>query len=305
MTVQSITGPGEAELPKFVSSYYEQLKADYDAAHIQLDTPLKSPATWDGLYRLEMATLHARTGADLRRSAWLVRLRFRNVAGESAYKSYLASTPPDPATAPEDVLLGDLVNLLRRTYYLIALAPSSEAIRHTLLMGAAGMGILCILAVLAIVLFVQPKEVGIYQLVLLAGAIGGTMSLVQRVQSLPEADPLLFRLSGSTTVIQSLIIPPLTGSIFAGLLFLIFASGVLSGDFFPKFVVPPVTAGGVGFDSFFFKTAPESGKAYALMIVWAFIAGFAERFVPDTINRLTAQRSTGSKSKDASALHSL
>lgn len=27
------------------------------------------------------------------------------------------------------------------------------------------------------------------------GHIGGTMSLIQRVQSLPEADPLLFRLS--------------------------------------------------------------------------------------------------------------
>jgi len=303
MTVQRVTGPGEAELPKFVASYYEQLKADYDAAHIPLDLPLKSPATWDGLYRLEMATLRARTGAELRRSAWLVRLRFRNVAGEAAYSSYLASTPPDPATAAEDVLMGDLVNLLRRTYYLIALAPSSEAIRHTLLLGAAGMGVLCLLAIVAVVLFVQPKDIGIYQLVLLGGAIGGTMSLVQRVQSLPEADPLLFRLSGSTTVIQSLIIPPLTGSIFAGLLFLIFASGVLSGDFFPKFIVPPVSANGVGFETFFFHTSPESGKAYALMIVWAFIAGFAERFVPDTINRLTSQRSAGKK--DASAIHSL
>ncbi len=303
MTIQGITGPGEAELPKFVSSYYEQLKADYDAAHIPLQIPLKSPATWDGLYRLEMATLHARTGADLRRSAWLVRLRFRNVAGEAAYTSYLASLPPDPATAAEDLLTGDLINLLRRTYYLIALAPSSEAIRHTLLMGAAAMGVLCLVAVVAVVSVVKPENVGIYQLVLLAGAIGGTMSLVQRVQSLPEADPLLFRLSGATTIVQSLIIPPLTGSIFAGLLLLIFASGVLSGDFFPKFIVPPADALGVGFATFYSHTAPESGKAYALMIVWAFIAGFAERFVPDTINRLTAQRSTDRK--DASAIRSL
>jgi hypothetical protein len=107
--------------------------------------------------------------------------------------------PPDPATAGEDVLLGDLVNLLRRTYYLLALAPASEAIRHRLLFGGIVMGLLCIGAVLAIVFFVQPKNVGIYQLALLAGAIGGTMSLIRRVQSLPEADPLLFRLSGTTT----------------------------------------------------------------------------------------------------------
>ncbi|MDB5071578.1 MAG: hypothetical protein JWM87_2689 [Candidatus Eremiobacteraeota bacterium] len=37
MTVQRITGPGEAELPKFISSYYERLKADYDAVQIPLE----------------------------------------------------------------------------------------------------------------------------------------------------------------------------------------------------------------------------------------------------------------------------
>jgi hypothetical protein len=302
MTTASISGPGETELPKFVSTYYDQLKADYDAAEIPFTTPLKSPATWEGLYRLEMATLRARSGPELRRSAWLMRLRFRNVAGESAYRSYLASMPPDPATSGEDVLMADLVNLLKRIYYLIALAPASEAIRHALLLGAVGIGLLCIAALIGIVFFVKPQDIGVFQLALLAGAIGGTMSLIQRVQSLPEADPLLFRLSGVTTVIQTLIVPPLTGSIFAGLLFLIFASGVLSGDVFPKFVVTPAQPTGVDFQTFFFHTAPDSGKSYALVMVWSFIAGFLERFVPDTIDRLTAQRST---SKNASSQHTL
>ncbi len=301
MTTAAIKGPGEAELPKFVSTYYDQLKADYEAAEIPLQMPLKSPATWEGLYRLEMATLRARTGPELRRSAWLMRLRFRNVAGESAYRSYLASSPPDPATSDEAVLMGDLVNLLQRVYYLIALSPASEAIRHALLLGAVGIGVLAIGALLALVFFVQPQNVGVFQLALLAGAIGGTMSLIQRVQSLPEADPLLFRLSGVTTVIQTLIVPPLTGSIFAGLLFLIFASGVLSGDVFPKFVVSPPNPKGVDFNAFFFQTAPDSGKSYALVMVWSFIAGFLERFVPDTIDRLTAQRSTGKKSSSSNS----
>jgi hypothetical protein len=303
MTTAKISGPGEAELPKFVSTYYDQLKADYDAAEIPLQTPLKSPATWEGLYRLEMATLRARSGPELRRSAWLMRLRFRNVAGESAYRTYLASMPPDPATSGEDVLMADLVNLLKRIYYLIALAPASESIRHALLLGAVGIGVLCIGALLAIVFFVKPQDIGVFQLALLAGAIGGTMSLIQRVQSLPEADPLLFRLSGTTTVIQTLIVPPLTGSIFAGVLFLIFASGVVSGDVFPRFVVSPQNLKtGVDFQTFFFHTAPDSGKSYALVMVWSFIAGFLERFVPDTIDRLTAQRSTKKNSSTNSAV---
>jgi len=34
------------------------------------------------------------------------------------------------------------------------------------------------------------------------------------------------------------------------------------------------------------KTGPASGIAYALLIIWSFLAGFAERLVPDTLNRL-------------------
>lgn len=89
--------PGAEKLPEFVRSYYEQLRADCEAENVTFVTPLAVPATWEGLYRLEMATLAARSEPDLRRSAWLGRMRFRNVAGESAYRQYLASVPPDPA----------------------------------------------------------------------------------------------------------------------------------------------------------------------------------------------------------------
>jgi hypothetical protein len=286
---------GAGKLPEFVRSYYEQLRADSEAANVAFAPPLAVPATWEDLYRLEVATLLARGEPDLRRSAWLARLRFRNVAGEPAYRQYLASVPPDPATANADVLRADLVNLLRRTYYLIALAPASESIRHRLLLGGVGLGVLCLIAIGIVIWRVPPTAIGIFQLAVFAGAIGGTVSLIQRVQALPEADPLLFRLSGWTMVIQSLLVPPLVGAFFAGLLFLIFASGVLSGDFFPKFILPPPSPKGTDFNAFFFNTAPESGKAFALVIVWSFIAGFAERFVPDTIERLTAQRTVETK----------
>lgn len=39
----------------------------------------------------------------------------------------------------------------------------------------------------------------------------------------------------------------------------------------------------------FSNTGPEDGKAYALVVIWSFIAGFAERLVPDTLNRLVTK----------------
>jgi len=39
------------------------------------------------------------------------------------------------------------------------------------------------------------------------------------------------------------------------------------------------------------ETGPASGLAYALLIIWSFLAGFAERLVPDTLNRLVQKNS--------------
>jgi hypothetical protein len=41
--------------------------------------------------------------------------------------------------------------------------------------------------------------------------------------------------------------------------------------------------------TFLKETGPVDGVSYALLIIWSFIAGFAERLVPDTLNRLVAK----------------
>lgn len=39
----------------------------------------------------------------------------------------------------------------------------------------------------------------------------------------------------------------------------------------------------------FSETVPVDTKSYALLVIWCFIAGFAERLVPDTLNRLVTK----------------
>lgn len=45
----------------------------------------------------------------------------------------------------------------------------------------------------------------------------------------------------------------------------------------------------ISFKGFLQGTYPDSGVSYALLVVWSFIAGFAERLVPDTLNRLVTK----------------
>lgn len=118
-------------------------------------------------------------------------------------------------------------------------------------------------------------------LVGIAGATGGMMSVIQRVQAgLPDSDPGtdLRELSHSETAV---FFAPVTGVIFAIVLSLFFAGGVLSGTLFPN-----VNDGGTGW---FFTL--YDGKAMGLWLLWGFLAGFSERLVPDALDNLAKQQS--------------
>jgi hypothetical protein len=45
----------------------------------------------------------------------------------------------------------------------------------------------------------------------------------------------------------------------------------------------------VDFNRFVKETGPADGVEFGKLLVWAFIAGFAERFVPDTLDRMVAR----------------
>jgi hypothetical protein len=116
----------------------------------------------------------------------------------------------------------------------------------------------------------------------IAGATGGMMSVIQRVQTdTPESDAItnLWALSQAETAV---FFAPVTGLIFALVLSLFFAGGVLSGSVFPDFSDPQ-------YQSEWFRVLFD-GKALAVWLLWAFVAGFCERMVPDALDTLAKQQ---------------
>jgi hypothetical protein len=76
--------------------------------------------------------------------------------------------------------------------------------------------------------------------------------------------------------------------VFAFVLYLMFIAGLVSGDLFPHFVRTTVETGGqyVNMKEFATKVDPASYKDVAKILVWSFIAGYSEKFVPNLIAQL-------------------
>lgn len=115
------------------------------------------------------------------------------------------------------------------------------------------------------------------------GLLGGFVSIQQRLKNFGDEELGLL----SQSWFQILLIP-IYGGIFAGVLYVAFLSNVIEGPLFPKFAGPPFSqpipsTGDIR--SFFSQTYPVSGSDLAKLLFWSFVAGFSERFVPQIIER--------------------
>jgi hypothetical protein len=379
---------------------------------------LRCELTWSDIYSFDLSLVQARPLENLIRKAYDARAKYRSIAGQKEYDEYVASKPPnlpeihiDPSADPpqpeviiERALRADLEYLLSKVYLYYAILPVREGLRDWLTnravlitVGAVVViGILISINVyfnLAAATSVKPddgiknfNEVSVVFVtvltVVLAGIVGGCVSMLQRIQSAPHEGDALFNLAALTSGWKGIFLSPLYGGIFAALLFVLFAAGLLEGSAFPKINTPrrqwgpqaaasptqsastsrtpssslspsptparnatptpsatasptpnesagtqgsntpaagdtstdqstsdaqpsaspkrspspaPYAAGVLQrlpvleIKDFLRHTGPADGTSYALLIIWSFIAGFAERLVPDTLNRLVTK----------------
>lgn len=270
------------------------------------------PVTWDDVYVLEMYLVKILPPDALRRKAWIIRARYLGIAGREGYLLYnQAAVAPPPENAPgpgeltPEALRAELITLLQDIYWLYRLRTDWEERRNWLAKMFAVFSFAVLLILVGLIGWSSGDNPEIRKLILsalplvtLLGAVGGFVSLLRRLQSVSIEGSRLLGLIEMEYGKWSLLFQSLfSGSIFALLLLLIFAAGLVKGDLFPD-LHQLAARENDNFVALLWPLAKGNTGEFHKLLVWSFIAGFAEQFVPDILDQLTArqQRSAAKES---------
>lgn len=261
------------------------------------DPKTRDTMTWGDAYILDTALAEMLPTEYLHQRAWCLEVKYRDAVGNAdAYDAFMKSESKHLEPETDAHLRARVHNLIRELYRLYIVISCRGDMREELSTKALKT-LVIVFVVMALIPITEhfvgsPHYFDVLGMVFAAGATGAVLSLQRRLQSLPsygESLSDLVELSGRMTVRFT----PIIGGIFAIVLFLIFASGLASGALFPT--LPPKLSVS-DFKSFIEHLQPETTIDWGKLLVWSFIAGFAERFVPDTLDRLIT-RSEQSKNK--------
>jgi hypothetical protein len=233
----------------------------------------KDCLSWDELYYFELILADHMPSERLRSKIARLRSAYQSIASEKEYSEYQSSMPKDLQDPPdpddekkdekkgrtEELMRADLKDLLGRIYFKYTILPVREERLTDLAWFAARLclySLVILLGTLA-VLFILPliqdflsghqERIDISSerfasltifVVVVCGAMGGFVSALQRIQSPPTEGDSLYNLSLLFHGSKSVFIAPITGAIFATILYMMFAAGILQGAFFPAIFTP-------------------------------------------------------------------
>jgi hypothetical protein len=251
---------------------------------------------WGDIFLLENVIFAIQPPEVLERNAWIIRERFREITCSTIYDKYVQSGMPKEADTPEKlaVLRADLRRVLDILHWHYSLIPIREHIRKQLTSNCILWVFLYTVALGCSLFFLRKDEHSFLAMVICVlyfGIIGGFVSSQRRMQNIPtDIDPLI-SIFGLDTAGYYLWLSPLLGGIFAIILGLMFVGGILKGTVFPDFYPTGTKVLMVRslFKGFAFQALPTGTEEWAKLFIWSFLAGFAERLVPDNLDRLSAK----------------
>jgi hypothetical protein len=418
-------GKNKQIVPQYGLLFFDQLRGEYRSIKGAISQPSDvdilgeilskrqdGTMTWDDIFTFDIVLLKYQDSETLRVKVCNLRNKYKAFVDSAEFEAYSTLKKVDlslpAAEGDEELLRGEYYYLIKEFCTRYSLTAAKEKLRSRLL--AAGAILTLVFFVLAggvgIAIFSETSDVILTPLgttllgfstlltVIFAGVTGAFVSMQMRLQNTSgDGDPIQ-NLALLTHGWLSIFLSPLTGGIFAVILYLFFSGGVLTGTVFPKIstakksvelvvtakyipdppkptptptptpalssgemtvevpgpaagtavatpgvtptVTPTVTPaparaakareasptpvpastpspspsvsplpktqdgeatfrqeGTMQLTSFLRNTGPDSGIDFALLMIWCFIAGFAERFVPDTLMRMVNQKKDG------------
>jgi hypothetical protein len=290
-------------VPPYGWSYFDHLVAVYvtlNTADSRADAVIKKShdrpddLTWGDIFLLESTIFSLQTPDVIDRSAWIIRERFREIASPAVYANYVSSIVPKESDTPArlSLLKADLTRILDVLHWYYSLIPMRERIRKSLTVDCIFLVSIYTALLGGILVWCYSHNsnfLAMLACVLYSGIIGGFVSSQRRMQSIPSGGDPLISVFGLDNAGYYLWLSPLLGAVFAIVLTAMFMGGILQGTVFPNFHTSANGREGLPFFYFSWNTLPRTSEDYGKLFVWAFLAGFAERLVPDSLDRLGAK----------------
>jgi len=162
----------------------------------------------------------------------------------------------------------------------------------------AQLSLLVTFGLLAIAAYEWPERIGSFFFAFFLGCIGGSVALLKRIRK--EDSKVI---EGLATYWIATLMPLLYGGVMAGVAYLLFMSGILSGDggnglftsnLFPNFTTPNPETGELLSFKHIAQMRPATLKDFGKLLVWCFLAGYSEKFVIGILKQLERSKESDS-----------
>ncbi len=257
-----------------------------------LHTPF-SPEVHDGyviIAGLQMQMARLLPDDSLRQFIWSIQLKFRYVFGEDRAKKYEeALSPQNLEKLDNQTLVSYLQMLISDLYSAYIINYEREvAVRSVKrLIGSSSIGLTVVAIASSLVLyFTAPGHLFYLPIITIFGIIGASISITRRLQIVAQSpigsisDPIL-EINSLRLGKAGIFVALCSGALFPLLLAVLFSSGILGAVLGVS--LSPVFKSSA--DAILFPDLVDSAS-FAKLAAWSFIAGFAERFMPDILDRM-------------------
>ncbi len=246
---------------------------------------------WEELHTMDKALLLFLTREEMECRILFLTNTYREIVGNNNLTVRMKIKITELMGVSDETLRGEIEELVDDMYRHLALYTACRKNRSKITLRLV-LSLIFLLICIGVYLIQSNGDNSPMVYVMIAGSIGGMISAVRRLQGAASTEANALTYIDLRHDWGSILLAPVYGVTFSLVLLLFFTSGFLKGDLFPTIatmtreVAEEADTVSMVMSNFFVNTYPVTGADCAKLIVWSFIAGFAEKFVPDALDRL-------------------